>query len=186
MMTPTDSNPSSTGGISLFRTAGGKNHLFTFVLICSLFLLWGCCSGLLDNLNKHFQNTLQLSKFQSGFVQWAFYMGYCLVALPAGMVSRRFGYKGGIIVWSRFGRCWERSGSFQHLTLTLTGRFCWACSFSPAAWGVWKPTPIPTRPSWDRRRAERRALTWRKRATDLAGYPECLLAPASSCPQHRK
>jgi len=98
MMTPTDSNPSSTGGISLFRTAGGKNHLFTFVLICSLFLLWGCCSGLLDNLNKHFQNTLQLSKFQSGFVQWAFYMGYCLVALPAGMVSRRFGYKGGIIV----------------------------------------------------------------------------------------
>jgi MFS transporter, FHS family, L-fucose permease len=82
----------------LFRTADGKNHLFTFLLLCSLFLLWGCCSGLLDNLNKHFQNTLHLSKFQSGFVQWAFYMGYCLIALPAGMISRRFGYKGGIIV----------------------------------------------------------------------------------------
>jgi len=98
MMTPTSSNPSPAKGVSLFRTADGKNHLFTFLLICSLFLLWGCCSGLLDNLNKHFQNTLQLSKFQSGFVQWAFYMGYFLMALPAGAISRRFGYKGGIVV----------------------------------------------------------------------------------------
>jgi len=98
MNAPTNSNPTSTKSTSLFSTADGKNHLFTFLLVCSLFLLWGCCSGLLDNLNKHFQNSLHLSKFQSGFVQWAFYMGYCLVALPAGMISRRFGYKGGIIV----------------------------------------------------------------------------------------
>ncbi|MGP8020952.1 MAG: MFS transporter, partial [Limisphaerales bacterium] len=98
MVTPTSSNPSSTKATGLFRTADGKNHLFTFLLICSLFLLWGCCSGLLDNLNKHFQNTLHLSKFQSGFVQWAFYMGYFLMALPAGAISRRFGYKGGILV----------------------------------------------------------------------------------------
>jgi FHS family L-fucose permease-like MFS transporter len=83
---------------SLFRAADGRNYLLIFLLVSSLFLLWGFCSGLLDNLNKHFQNTLNLSKFQSGFVQWAFYMGYCLVALPAGLISQRFGYKGGIIV----------------------------------------------------------------------------------------
>ena len=83
---------------NIFRTADGKNYLFTFILISSLFLLWGFCSGLLDNLNKHFQNSLQLSKFQSGFVQNAFYMGYFLMAFPAGMVARRFGYKGGIIL----------------------------------------------------------------------------------------
>jgi FHS family L-fucose permease-like MFS transporter len=96
----TSTNEIKAGGksISLFRTADGRNYLFIFLLVSSLFLLWGFCSGLLDNLNKHFQNTLNLSKFQSGFVQWAFYMGYCLVALPAGLVSRRFGYKGGIIV----------------------------------------------------------------------------------------
>ena len=82
----------------LFSTADGKNYALVFVLMCSLFLLWGFCSGLLDNLNKHFQNTLHLSKFQSGFVQNAFYMGYFFMALPAGVVARNFGYKGGIIV----------------------------------------------------------------------------------------
>ncbi len=98
MIAPTTETRNPGTSRSLFKTADGKNHLFTFLLVCSLFLLWGCCSGLLDNLNKHFQNSLHLSKFQSGFVQWAFYMGYCLVALPAGAISRRFGYKGGIIV----------------------------------------------------------------------------------------
>ncbi|MCX7825780.1 MAG: L-fucose:H+ symporter permease [Verrucomicrobiae bacterium] len=83
---------------NLFRTADGKNYAVTFVLVCSLFLLWGFCSGLLDNLNKHFQNSLKITKFQSGFVQNAFYMGYFLMALPAGMLARRFGYKGGIII----------------------------------------------------------------------------------------
>ncbi|HTX22160.1 MAG TPA: L-fucose:H+ symporter permease [Candidatus Aquilonibacter sp.] len=97
MITPTTSGQTTTKGASLFRTADGQNYLLTFMLVCSLFLLWGFCSGLLDNLNKQFQNSLQLSKFQSGFVQNAFYMGYFLMALPAGAISRRFGYKGGII-----------------------------------------------------------------------------------------
>jgi FHS family L-fucose permease-like MFS transporter len=82
----------------MFVGVDGRNLLFTFCLVSSLFLLWGFCSGLLDNLNKHFQNSLHLSRFQSGFVQNAFYMGYFLMALPAGMIARRFGYKGGIIV----------------------------------------------------------------------------------------
>jgi MFS transporter, FHS family, L-fucose permease len=97
-MMPASHIGSSTKPVGLFRCVNGKNYLFTFLLVSSLFLLWGFCSGLLDNLNKHFQNSLQLSKFQSGFVQNAFYMGYFLMALPAGMVARRFGYKGGIIV----------------------------------------------------------------------------------------
>jgi len=84
--------------MKLFTTANGKNLFFTFVLVCTLFLLWGFCSGLLDNLNKHFQNALHISKFQSGFVQNAFYMGYFLMAIPAGVIARKFGYKGGIIV----------------------------------------------------------------------------------------
>ena len=81
----------------MFRAPGGGSYLHTFLLVSCLFLLWGFSSGLLDNLNKHFQNSLSLSKFQSGFVQNAFYMGYFLMALPAGWIARRFGYKSGIV-----------------------------------------------------------------------------------------
>ncbi|HTV43456.1 MAG TPA: L-fucose:H+ symporter permease [Candidatus Sulfotelmatobacter sp.] len=98
MITPSIETKPNAAPAKLFSTADGKNYALVFLLMCSLFLLWGFCSGLLDNLNKNFQNTLQLSKFQSGFVQNAFYMGYFFMALPAGLVARRFGYKGGIIV----------------------------------------------------------------------------------------
>src|SRR5579863_723866 len=81
----------------LFRAPDGTDYVRIFLLVSSLFLLWGFCSGLLDNLNKHFQNSLSLSKFQSGFVQNAFYMGYFLMALPAGWIARRFSYKSGIL-----------------------------------------------------------------------------------------
>jgi MFS transporter, FHS family, L-fucose permease len=82
----------------LFRTPDGKNMLATFALVTVLFLLWGFCNGLIDVLNKHFQSTLHINKFQSGFVQTANYMAYFLMAIPAGLLARRFGYKGGIII----------------------------------------------------------------------------------------
>jgi len=82
---------------SLFRSPDGGSYVRVFLLVSCLFLLWGFASGLLDNLNKHFQNSLSLSKFQSGFVQNAFYMGYFAMALPAGWIARRLGYKGGIM-----------------------------------------------------------------------------------------
>ena len=44
----------------IFRTADGKNHVFTFIPVSSSFLLWGFCNGLIDVLNKHFQNTLHI------------------------------------------------------------------------------------------------------------------------------
>lgn len=98
----------------MFETSDGKSYAFTFALVCSLFLLWGFCSGLLDNLNKHFQNSLQISKFQSGFVQNAFYMGYFLMALPAGALARRFGYKGGILI----GLALTAAGAFWFIPAT--------------------------------------------------------------------
>ncbi|MBU6297920.1 MAG: sugar MFS transporter [Alphaproteobacteria bacterium] len=83
--------------VGLFRTVDGKNMLATFALVTTLFLLWGFCNGLIDVLNKHFQTTLHIDKFQSGFVQTANYVAYFLMAIPAGMLARKFGYKGGII-----------------------------------------------------------------------------------------
>lgn len=93
----THGNRRLSGLLSLFRAPDGSSYIRVFLLVSSLFLLWGFCSGLLDNLNKHFQNSLLLSKFQSGFVQNAFYMGYFLMALPAGWIARKFGYKSGIL-----------------------------------------------------------------------------------------
>ena len=81
----------------LFRTADGRNVAFTFVLITSLFLLWGFCNGMIDILNKHFQDTLRINKEQSGLVQASNYLAYFLMAIPAGLIAKRFGYKGGIL-----------------------------------------------------------------------------------------
>jgi len=84
-------------GAPLFRTADGRNYLPTFILIASLFLLWGFCNGMIDVMDKHFQDRLHLSRAQSAWVQFAHYLGYFLIALPAGWLSRRLGYKGGIL-----------------------------------------------------------------------------------------
>jgi FHS family L-fucose permease-like MFS transporter len=81
----------------LFRTADGKNHFVTFALISSLFFLWAMCNGMIDVMDKHFQELLHLNKRQSAWVQFAHYLGYFLMALPAGWLARRLGYKGGII-----------------------------------------------------------------------------------------
>ena len=83
---------------SLFRGSDGTDHTATFVLMCCLFLLWGLCNGMIDVLNKHFQNSLGVSKAESAFVQGFWYSGYFLMALPSGWIARRFGYRGGILM----------------------------------------------------------------------------------------
>lgn len=80
----------------------GKNYLVPFLLITSLFFLWGFAHALLDVLNKHFQNVLGLSKSQSGFVQAAVYGGYFLAAVPAGLFMKKFGFKKGILLGLAF------------------------------------------------------------------------------------
>jgi len=81
----------------LFTTPDGQNRSLTFFLVCSLFLLWGVCNTLLDDLNKQFQNSLQLTKAQSGLVEFIWYTAYLVIAFPAGWVAKRLGYRGGIL-----------------------------------------------------------------------------------------
>lgn len=81
----------------MFRTEDGKNYAFTFGLVSTLFLLWGLCNGMIDVMDKHFQDYLHLTKSQSAWVQFAHYLGYFLMALPASFLARKLGYKGGII-----------------------------------------------------------------------------------------
>ena len=121
MITPVQSTRSDSQGGSLFKTADGKNLFVTFALVTTLFLLWGFCNGMIDILNKHFQNTLHINKFQSGFVQFANYIAYFLMAIPAGMIARKFGYKGGIIV----GLVLIAAGAFWFIPATSIGTY-WA------------------------------------------------------------
>ncbi|MDP3581531.1 MAG: glucose/galactose MFS transporter, partial [Ignavibacteria bacterium] len=60
----------------MFTGKDGKNHFVTFVLISTLFFLWGTCNGMIDVMDKHFQDLLHLSKAQSAWVQFAHYLGY--------------------------------------------------------------------------------------------------------------
>jgi len=75
-----------------------KEYLVPFILITSLFFLWGLAHGMLDTLNKHFQEILHISKFKSGLIQFSVYSAYFGMALPAGYFMRKYGYKKGIIL----------------------------------------------------------------------------------------
>jgi FHS family L-fucose permease-like MFS transporter len=105
----------------MFRSKDGHSYAITFVLATTLFLLWGVCNGMIDVLNKHFQNTLNVSKAQSALVQFSNYMGYFFMALPAGWLARRFGYKGGILV----GLALIAAGAFWFIPATSIGTY-WA------------------------------------------------------------
>ena len=83
--------------VSLIKSEDGTSYLVPFILVTSLFFLWGFAHSMLDLLNKHFQDILHVSKAQSGLVQAAVYGGYFIMAIPAGMLMKRFGYKKGII-----------------------------------------------------------------------------------------
>ena len=74
-----------------------KKYLFPFALVASLFFFWGFAHSILDILNKHFQDALVISKWRSALVQAMVYGGYFIMAIPAGAIIRKWGYKmGGI------------------------------------------------------------------------------------------
>ena len=73
----------------------GEQYLVPFILITSLFFLWGFAHAILDVLNKHFQELLDITKAHSAFIQAMMYMGYFVMAVPAGLFISRFGYRRG-------------------------------------------------------------------------------------------
>lgn len=73
-------------------------YLFPLILVTSLFFLWGLAYGLLDVLNRHFQESLNITKTRSTLLQAAYFGAYFLVALPAGLFMNKYGYKKGIIL----------------------------------------------------------------------------------------
>jgi MFS transporter, FHS family, L-fucose permease len=72
--------------------------LFYFLMVATLFFIWGFCHAMLDVLNKHFQNILHVSKTQSGFIQTSVFGAYFLMAFPSALLIRRIGYQRGILL----------------------------------------------------------------------------------------
>lgn len=89
------------------------------MLVTSLFFLWGLSYGLLDVLNKHFQETLHVSKAQSGLLQAAYFGAYFIIALPAGLLMDRFGYKAGILL----GLCLYAAGALLFMPAANAASF---------------------------------------------------------------
>jgi len=74
------------------------NALIPFILVTTLFFMWGISTNLNGVLIKQFMKSMELSRFQAGLIQSAFYMGYFVLAVPAAMLMKKYSYKSGIVV----------------------------------------------------------------------------------------
>lgn len=74
-----------------------KQYKVPFVLITSLFFLWGFAHAILDVLNKHFQELLDITRAHSAMIQATMYLGYFTMAIPAGLFITKYGYRKGVV-----------------------------------------------------------------------------------------
>ena len=75
-----------------------KKALVPFILVTSLFALWGFANAVTDPMVNAFKKVLELSNSEAAWVQMAFYGGYFCMALPAAMFMRKYSYKVGILI----------------------------------------------------------------------------------------
>lgn len=109
------------------RDANSESHpplfapgnMLPFFLVTALFLFWGIPSNLNDILIKQFMKSFELTRFKAGLIQSAFYMGYFLLAVPAALVMRRFGYKTGLVI----GLFLYSAGTFLFLPAALVRQY---------------------------------------------------------------
>ncbi|WP_434777418.1 L-fucose:H+ symporter permease [Neisseria sp. Ec49-e6-T10] len=109
-MSETNTTESIVSSVAKNTNNNQKDHTMTkakitdpkyrtaFILVTTLFFMWGLSYGLVDVLNKHFQETLHVTKAQSGLIQAAYFGAYFVIALPAGLFMEKKGYKAGIIM----------------------------------------------------------------------------------------
>ncbi len=100
-------------------TLSSKQYAVPFILITSLFFMWGFARAILDVLNKHFQNELDISITQSSLIQVTTYLGYFLMAIPAGLFINRQGYRRGVVL----GLILFGLGSLAFIPCSLAGTF---------------------------------------------------------------
>ena len=96
-----------------------RQYALPFILITSLFFMWGFARAILDVLNKHFQTELNISITQSSLIQVTTYLGYFLMAIPAGLFINRQGYRRGVVL----GLFLFGLGSLAFIPCSATGTF---------------------------------------------------------------
>jgi MFS transporter, FHS family, L-fucose permease len=94
-------------------------QLATFAVVSALFFLWAIPNNLNDILIRQFMKSFAIGRLQAGLVQSAFYMGYFLLALPAGLLTRKAGYKAGILT----GLCLFGTGAVLFWPAALADRY---------------------------------------------------------------
>ena len=90
-----------------------------FVLVTTLFFFWGIPNNLNDVLIRQFMKSFEMSRFQAGLVQSAFYMGYFLLAMPAALIMRKYSYKTGLVM----GLLLYGAGTFLFWPAAVVGKY---------------------------------------------------------------
>src|SRR5277367_1213880 len=101
---PSQTTPGSFGGTTTSATRGSAarplfpaGNIFPFFLVTTLFFLWGIPNNLNDVLIRQFMKSFEITRFEAGLVQFAFYLGYFVLAIPAGLLMRKLGSKAGFV-----------------------------------------------------------------------------------------
>ncbi|STT46772.1 fucose permease [Klebsiella pneumoniae] len=157
-----------------------KSYIIPFALLCSLFFLWAVANNLNDILLPQFQQAFTLTNFQAGLIQSAFYFGYFIIPIPAGMLMKKFSYKAGILTGLFLYACgaalfWP-AAEVMNYTLFLIGLFIIAAGLA-----VWKPRPTRLSPSSVRKAAVTSALIWPRPLTHSAPLLPWYLARVLFC-----
>jgi MFS transporter, FHS family, L-fucose permease len=96
-----------------------RGHLLSFILVTTLFFIWGMSNNLTDILVQQFKKSFELSPVQAQLVQTAVFFGYFCMALPAAVCMRRWGYKFGILA----GLCLFGTGTLMFWPAAVIGRY---------------------------------------------------------------
>ncbi|WMI65185.1 L-fucose:H+ symporter permease [Aestuariibaculum sp. YM273] len=100
-----------------------KKMLIPFILVTSLFALWGFANAVTDPMVQAFKKVLELSNSQAAWVQMAFYGGYFCMALPAAIFMRKYSYKVGILI----GLALYATGALLFYPAAITEKFWFFC-----------------------------------------------------------
>ena len=100
-----------------------KKYLITFILITSLFALWGFANDITNPMVAAFQTVMELSAAKASMVQFAFYGGYATMAIPAALFIRRYSYKKGILL----GLALYAVGAFLFIPAAAEQSFAFFC-----------------------------------------------------------
>lgn len=111
-----------------------NKYLLPFILITSLFFMWGIANNLNGILIPHLRKALQLTNLQSTLVDTAVYLAYFLMAIPAGIILKKFGYKTGIIAGLLIFACgallFIPAANMQTYSIFLSGLFILGCGLT--------------------------------------------------------